>query len=267
MGMLFKVSKTRLRGTTTMTVIANFGSNGRILNLGHIEGYYYDFVVDWGDGSATEHYTTYGANHTYPDENLTYTVTITGVMEILAPTYSYLTGVFITDYYIGETNIKILRLSGGILSAPSTTQDYRVTFTEQLSSGVKSFRLRSDAVANCTQCNHLKYLNTSNITDMSYMFKYFKGASLDISNFNTGRATTMNQMFYGCYFLKNVNVSVFDVSKVTTMVQMFYGNSFMNTSAPSSWWDGSNPQITNPTSAFFNNTNRPNYASIPAGWK
>ncbi|MBR5063076.1 MAG: BspA family leucine-rich repeat surface protein, partial [Prevotella sp.] len=68
----------------------------------------------------------------------------------------------------------------------------------------------------------LQYLNTSEVTDMSYMFDHCRGlTNLDLSNFNTSNVTDMSKMFYYCSGLTSLNVSNFDTQNVTNMSSMF----------------------------------------------
>ena len=65
-------------------------------------------------------------------------------------------------------------------------------------------------------------LDTSNITDMSHMFRDSKKlTSLDLSNFNTFKVIYMNNMFYNCTSLTKLNLNSFDTSKVKLMGDMF----------------------------------------------
>ena len=65
--------------------------------------------------------------------------------------------------------------------------------------------------------------NTSNVTDMSYMFNNCAHlTTLDLGTFNTSKVTSMQGMFYGCNGLTNLNLTSFDTSNVTTMEEMFY---------------------------------------------
>ena len=65
--------------------------------------------------------------------------------------------------------------------------------------------------------------NTSNVTDMHYMFFNCKAlTSLNLSNFNTSNVTDMRGMFNNCEALTSLNVSNFNTSKVTDMSWMFY---------------------------------------------
>ena len=67
------------------------------------------------------------------------------------------------------------------------------------------------------------YLDTSEATDMSYMFFWCQNLStLDVSGFDTGKVTNMSSMFSGCGGLTALDVSGFDTGKVTNMSSMFF---------------------------------------------
>ena len=68
----------------------------------------------------------------------------------------------------------------------------------------------------------LEYLNTANVTDMSFMFSgCSKLTSLDVTKFNTGKVTDMSYMFYGCSKLTSLDVTHFNTANVTNMCYMF----------------------------------------------
>ena len=77
----------------------------------------------------------------------------------------------------------------------------------------------------CTGLNKitgLKYLNTAEVTDMSYMFWNCKNlSSLDLSNFNTTKVENMFGMFYFCEKLSSLVISNFNTANVTDMSYMF----------------------------------------------
>ena len=77
---------------------------------------------------------------------------------------------------------------------------------------------------NLSSIEGLKNLDTSNVTDTSYMFSACrKLPSLDVSGFDTSKVTDISGMFYDCGKLSSLDVSGFDTSKVTDMRSMFSG--------------------------------------------
>ena len=68
----------------------------------------------------------------------------------------------------------------------------------------------------------LKYLNTEQVTNMSYMFSDCSTlSSLDLSNFNTAIVTNMSYMFSDCSTLSSLDLSNFNTAIVTNMSYMF----------------------------------------------
>ena len=96
----------------------------------------------------------------------------------------------------------------------------------------------------------LEYLNTANVTDMSYMFYgCSKLTSLDVTNFNTAKVTNMNKMFSGCLSLTSLDVTHFNTANVTNMSSMF-SNCFSLTSLYLTNFN--TEKVTNMSSMFFN---------------
>ena len=68
----------------------------------------------------------------------------------------------------------------------------------------------------------LKYLNTEQVTNMSYMFSDCSAlTSLDVTHFNTAKVRDMNHMFYRCSKLTSLDVTKFNTANVTNMSYMF----------------------------------------------
>ena len=83
-------------------------------------------------------------------------------------------------------------------------------------------------------------------------------SSIDISNFDTSRVTTMANLFNGCNSLSSINLSNFDTYNVNDMGQMFYGcNSLI-------YIDLSNFNMINCYSyhGFFSNINNIRYINL-----
>lgn len=93
---------------------------------------------------------------------------------------------------------------------------------------------------------NLEKIDTSNVTDISEMFRYASGKTIDISSLNlenvtnmsrmfescvaekiilpnttSGKVTTMSRMFCCCHALKDVNIGAINTSNVTDMSYMF----------------------------------------------
>ena len=69
----------------------------------------------------------------------------------------------------------------------------------------------------------LEYLNTENVTNMSYMFDgCWALTTLNVTNFNTANVTNMSNMFSSCEALTTLDVKNFNTAKVTNMSGMFY---------------------------------------------
>ena len=68
----------------------------------------------------------------------------------------------------------------------------------------------------------VEYLNTSNVTDMSYMFYNCTNlTSIDASNWDTSKVTDMCDMFFECHSLESLDLSNWDTSSVANMRGMF----------------------------------------------
>ncbi len=99
----------------------------------------------------------------------------------------------------------------------------------------------------------LSNLNTSEVTNMSYMFCYCtKLTSLDLSHFNTSKVTFMYGMFYGSSGLTSLDLSSFNTTKVTGMTNVFAYCSNLRTITVGSDWSTS--AVTSSSNMFNNNT-------------
>ena len=123
--------------------------------------------------------------------------------------------------------------------------------------GLTSVTLDTETDAN----GKFVHFNTTNVTDMSYMFSSadlagkppvrMNLAAVDVSGLDTSNVTDMSYMFFMCYKLTILNVSGFRTANVTSMDHMFacwenYGSRL--TELDMSNWDFSS--VTNMISMF-----------------
>lgn len=74
------------------------------------------------------------------------------------------------------------------------------------------------------EMNGIENLDTSEVTDMSYMFTDgSQYTDLDLSSFDTSNVTTMSGMFYKCSKLTNVNLANFNTKNVVKLSNLFNG--------------------------------------------
>ena len=77
-----------------------------------------------------------------------------------------------------------------------------------------------------TEIENVNLLDTSNVTDMSYMFENCSSLTiLDVSNFDTSNVTNMSYMFKNCSKLTSLDFRNATFDKVTSYNNMFYGTS------------------------------------------
>lgn len=79
-----------------------------------------------------------------------------------------------------------------------------------------------ESMNNLSSIIGLEYLNTSEVTNMSYMFAgCYKLSEINLSRFNTSKVTNMSNMFLSCSSLKTLDLSSFNTQSVTDMQSMF----------------------------------------------
>ncbi len=76
---------------------------------------------------------------------------------------------------------------------------------------------------NLTAIEGMEYLNTSEVTNMSAMFRFcYALTDVDVSHMDTHNVTDMSFVFCYCESLKNIDVSAFNTEKVTNLEHMFH---------------------------------------------
>ena len=96
--------------------------------------------------------------------------------------------------------------------------------------------------------------NTSNVTNMRFMFNGGSSFNQSLSGWDVGNVTTMEDMFAGTSAF-NQDISNWNVSSVTNMETMFRGSGFNNGGVALTWSTGtSTSAVTNMDSMFLNAT-------------
>ncbi len=154
-------------------------------------------------------------------------------------TYDLNTGANDTDWDTDGTNANVTRVvfdPSFANARPTTTYDW-------------FFNMQ-----NLQSITGMEYLNTSEVTNMAYMFMLCTSlTSLDVSHFNTSKVTDMNSMFCKCSSLTSLDLSSFNTSKVTKMGWMFSNCSNLRTIYVGSGW--STAAVTSSNDMFRDCTN------------
>ena len=84
-------------------------------------------------------------------------------------------------------------------------------------------------MTNLVRINNMEILNTSRVTNLSYMFADCVNLnSLSLNSFDTSRVTKMQHMFENCHNLSHLNLGNFRTYNVTDMSYMFYKSAISN---------------------------------------
>ncbi|WP_301359587.1 WxL domain-containing protein, partial [Enterococcus spodopteracolus] len=95
--------------------------------------------------------------------------------------------------------------------------------------------------------------NTSNVTNMGSMFQNAESLQvIDVSNWNTSNVTNMGWMFHNAESLQVIDVSNWNTSNVTNMGVMFYNAESLQVIDVSNW---NTTNVSEATSMFSNTTN------------
>ena len=138
--------------------------------------------------------------------------------------------------YVLQKNKGLYKISGNTVKKVVVKADINTNRINIIPSSTVEVSFKGSNTSNVTDMHYmfngcrsitsldLRNFNTSNVTDMSGMFYNCNGlTSLDVSNFNTSNVTNMGSMFHNCNGLTSLDVSRFDTSKVTYMNNMFIG--------------------------------------------
>lgn len=186
------------------------------------QGYKYNMIVDWGDGSSKEKITSWNdtdKTHEYAEAGQ-YTITLKGLAEA---------------WYFNNNGFSLCTDSS------SGDQDKIISIVDLGDMGWKSFE---KAFCGCDNLTTVEGGVTSEVTDMSYMFSGSPSVHPDVAKWDTSNVTNMSHMFDGVQ--APLNVTKWNTSKVTDMSFMF---STATSNPDLSQWDTSN--VTDMTAMFI----------------
>ena len=112
---------------------------------------------------------------------------------------------FITEYIIKKRLDKPIDSENHCIYFPKTK--------EELISNIKELFDKGETDLNC--------IDTSEITDMSYLFKNIRSINFDVSNWDVSNVENMSNIFSYC-FAFDCDLSKWNVSNVTNTSCMFY---------------------------------------------
>ena len=141
----------------------------------------------------------------------------------------------VREYYVKSDDTYDIYIVSNDIFTKYKSKDVSSLFSEF--TNLKEVDLSYLDLSNITDMNHMFFsdsnlekitwpenLNTSKVTDMSYMFRDCNLLKeIDLSNFDTSKVKSMKSMFYKCKSLTNLDVSNFDTANVEEMNFMFLG--------------------------------------------
>ncbi len=196
--------------TTWKTTMVNETIAFRIM-----DGFAYDFTIDWGDGSIENNITT-NKTHTYASAGV-YTVSVSGTFSaFLTGDAEKLQTIEQWGDNVWETMVDAFRgcknMTYNAIDVPNLS---KVTNMTNMFSGCSKFNA------------DLNNWDVSKVAKMGGMFLDASSFNGDISAWDVSKVTTMNGMFSVATSFRG-NISQWDVSKVEKMGYMFNGATSFN---------------------------------------
>ncbi|MCB0342580.1 MAG: DUF285 domain-containing protein [Pseudobdellovibrionaceae bacterium] len=237
-------------------------TNGETLTIPLVDGFNYDFEIDWGDLSQ-DHITAWddpAMSHVYATSGV-YTVTIKGIVEawrllgaahrtklLTVPelgavgwrnlSHAFADCTNLTSFNGGETSM-VTSMSGMFFNSASVTPDTSTWDTSQVTDMSGMFEYATAANPDTSGWD------TSQVTSMVTMFRFASNATPDTTNWDTSNVESMSYMF-SYAFLSTPNTANWNTSKVTLMNYMF--DNTTNANPVTTNWDTS--QVTNMRGMF-----------------
>ncbi len=195
-----------------------------------------DVTIDWGDGTASQDFTTNDPTHVYATAG-TYTIRARGKAEVFGNT---------VDGGIPNWNNRVRAVkSWGELGFTSFNSLFQVATNVELPNNFPTTVTTVRMMFRSSSFN--RDINGWDVSNVTNMVEMFRGSSFngDISNWDTGNVTIMVSMFLGTSF--NRDISGWDVSNVSGMTWMFQDAIAFNQDI--SGWDTGN--VTGMGNMFF----------------
>jgi surface protein len=186
--------------------------------------WYYNFAIDWGDGTSAGGALLHGAtSHVYAAAG-TYTNHIGGTTAMRvyfggdAGTTPHLLRDIVSPMSDGFTKVtSAYRMFAG---ATNITQFTQADWFDGVSTNVTNM---TEMFLNCKRFNQdLSGWSVGNVTEMSYMFSGAGAFNGDIGGWDVGKVTKMSEMFKNAGAF-NRDIGGWNVGKVTSMAGMFSG--------------------------------------------
>lgn len=175
-------------------------------------------IVDWGDGTIKQKFSTPGSKkHTYYTKG-TKTVTITGVLT------GYGSGLKV-DIHSNRNLSKVISWNGlGIKSFSNAFKNAMSlkSVPGNLPSTVTNLSHMFDSASSFNQS--IAGWNTASVTDMSYMFAHAYSFNQPIGSWNTASVTNMSYMFASAISF-NQPIGNWNIAAATNLSYMFNGAS------------------------------------------
>lgn len=215
------------------TITVNSPSTPSALTLPLVEGYTYNFIVDWGDETSSEITSWDDTDKVHAYGNGSYTVEI-----------------------LGEC--------GGFKVAHAWD---RLFYTSVISWGI-GLDFRKLDFWGCVNLTSLPADESGRLSLVTTFDKCFRDCSsltaIPTGLFDNTVATYFKDCFYQCFSLTSIPTGLFDNITATRFEYCFYNDSALTGLAPELWLRDPEP---NGTHCFYDCDSLDNYADIPAGWK
>lgn len=188
----------------------------------------YDFYVDWGDGSESEHITSHKGSHEYKSPG-DYIITCTGTIK----------GLRVIDskdcYYLLDI------LQWGSLKLGNEGSYFKDCKRLQISAkdapDLSETTTLKDMFFNCQVFNSpIDHWDVSTITNMEHMFNYAYRFNQPLRSWNVSNVVNMRGLF--AYTAFNQDISTWDVSNVIDISNLFFCARTFN--QPLNSWNVSN---------------------------